>query len=328
MSCLCPARVLALFFPLFGSANETVNTQPLISNETIVYVSKTMKVIVPECPLAFGSLKIVPNSDTGNFSEWQDFNELETYELIQHVIQIWEKKGITDYLIYGKESNNSKSIFSWEIVPYPKNGWRFWKQFKVLWNITFGGSCLPKIERDRIAKDFQKDKDSFSESHTKQIESIKKTIQGNDPFCNQKVIDKQLVFEGKEINVLYNYAPIVLGEGKLHFLIVPKQHHSKFSDLTETEYLESMELSQKLVSFYKDKGYHTAYLFDKTGAEAGQTVPHWHEHVVFTATKTQEFFGKLTVLKNMLFGSSPLPQKELQTRVQSLRKDLNEVLSN
>ena len=158
------------------------------------------------------------------------------------------------------------------------------------------------------------------------IESIQKIVQGNDAFCNPKVLDKQRVFEGKEINVLYNYAPIGLGEEKLHFLIVPKEHHPNFSDLTKSEYLESMQLSQKLIKFYQGKGFHTAYLFDKTGAEAGQTVPHWHEHVVFTATKTQELFGKWTVLKNMVLGSSPLPPKELQNRVQSLKKELAEVL--
>lgn len=325
MSCLCSARVLALFFPFFGNANES---QPLISDEAIVYEGNTMKIIVPASPLASGSVKIIPNSGSRNFSEWQGVNELETYELIQHVVRIWEKRGITDYLIYGKESNNPESLFSWEIVPYPKNGWRFWKQFKVLWNITFGGSCFPKVERNRIAKDFQKEKDLFSEAHTKQIETIQTIAQGKDAFCDQNVIDKQLVFEGKEIYVLYNYAPLALGEGKLHFLIIPKQHHSRFSDLTQTEYLESMQLAQKLVSFYKSKGYQTAYLYDKTGAEAGQTVPHWHEHVVFTATKTQDFFGKLIVLKNMLIGSSPLPQKELRTRVQLLRQELSEVLGN
>ena len=295
-------------------------TEPLASDEAIVYAGKTMKVIVPECPLAFGSLKIVPHSHAENFSEWNDSNKLETYELIQHVVQIWEKKGITDYLIYGKESSDLKSIFSWEIVPYPKDGWRFWKQLKVLWNITFGSQCLPEVERHKIARDF------FLQPLTNQIASITKIAQGNDAFCNPKVIDKQLVFEGKEINVLYNYAPIVMGEEKLHFLIVPKQHRLKFSDLTETEYLENMQLSQKLIRFYNDKGYHTAYLFDKTGAEAGQAVPHWHEHLIFTATKTQEFFGRLTILKNMLIGSSPLPEKELQTRVQSLKIELYGVL--
>jgi len=82
-----------------------------------------------------------------------------------------------------------------------------------------------------------------------------------------------------------------------------------------------------LIRFYKENGCHTAYLFDKAGAEAGQSVPHWHEHLIFTATKTQELFGKLIILKNMLIGSSPLPEKELQSRVQLLKIELKEVLS-
>lgn len=328
MNYFFPARILAIFSPVLGSANIPVESQPLINEEAVVYEGKTMKVIIPECPLAPGSLKIIPYSQEENFSEWQDTNKLETYQLIQKIAGILEKKGIEDYLVYGKEATNSTSVFGWEIVPYQKTGWRFWKQFKVLWSITFRGVCLPQIERHRLARDFQKDKDVFSEIQTKQIESIREIVKGNDAFCDEKIIKKQLVFEGKEVNVLYNYAPIAIGEGKLHFLIVPKHHHSKFTDLTETEYLESMQLSQKLVNFYKGKGYHTAYLFDKTGAEAGQTVPHWHEHVIFTATKTQEFLGQLTVFKNMIFGSSAIPQQELQTRVQSLKTELADVLRN
>ena len=310
----------------FGYA--TTNTQPLINEETVVYQGKTMKAIVPDCPLALGSVKILPNSDTRNFVEWQDFNEREAYEVLQNTVRIWEQNGVTNYLIYGKESEQAKSIFSWEIVPYPKEGWRLWKQFSVLWNITFGGSCLPEIEQKRIATDFQKEKGAFSATHIKQIESVQKIAHGNDAFCNPKVIDKQLVFEGKEIYVLYNYAPIAIGDEKLHFLIVPKQHRPRFSDLTESEYLESMQLSQKLVSFYKAKDYDTAHLFDKTGAEAGQTVPHWHEHVVFTATKTQDYLGMLMIFKNMLLYSSPLPLKELQIKVQALKTELHAALSH
>lgn len=324
MCCLCPTRIIALFSPLFGSAIEPISAN-LNSKEPIIYMGETMNVIVPKCPLATGSLEIVPNTNTRNFTEWNDFDGFETYKFLQHIIRIWEKEGITDYLIYGKESN-SKSIYSWEIVPYPKRGWRILKQFKVLWNITFGGTCLSKAERYKVAQDIQKNTDAFSEYH-KQIESIKKIAQESDAFCNQKVIEKQLVYEGKEIYVLYDYAPLVLSNDKLHFLIVPKEHRSKFSDLSRTEYLESMQLSQKLIKFYKEKGYNTAYIFDKNGVESGQTVPHWHEHIVFTATKTQDFIGKLTVLKNMFIGSSPLPQKELQTKVQLLRKELNEALS-
>jgi diadenosine tetraphosphate (Ap4A) HIT family hydrolase len=321
MNSLSPTRFLWFFCnPYLG-----VNTQPLIDNEVIAYKGITMNIIIPERQLAFGSVKITSNSDFRNFSEWSITDKNEAFELIQRVIQVWEKKGIVDYLIYAKEFSDSTSKFNWEIVPYPKSTWPLlkkipilWKQSKVLRNITFGGSCL----RQRIAKDFTNEMDNFSEPQIKQIVAITTKVQGSDPFCKQDVINNQLVFEGKEINVLYNYAPIGIGKGKLHFLIVPKQHRSNFSELTQEEYLESMELSQKLIKFYKNKGYSTAYLFDKTGVEAGQTIPHWHEHVVFTATKVQDYLGKLTVFKNMLIKASPLRKQELQTRVKSLKEEL------
>jgi diadenosine tetraphosphate (Ap4A) HIT family hydrolase len=326
MSTLNLAKVLVMLAPLFGNTVENHSLEP-IKDDLVIYQGKTVKIIVPDCPIAEGSVKIIPSSGIENFSEWRDCEARETYELIQQVVRIWKEKGITNYLVYGKESNNSKSPFGWEVVPYPSNGLRFWKQFKVLWHITFGGACLPQIERHKIAKNFLQELDSFSCTQAKQIESIDKAAKGNDAFCNPVVIQKQLVFEGKEVNVLYNYAPLVLDKEKLHFLVIPKQHRPGFSDLTESEYLESLDLSQKLVNFYKGKGYHTTYLFNNTGKEAGQSVPHWHQHLVFTATKTQEFFVKLTVLKKMLFGASPLPSNELQMCVESLSKELKCMLN-
>lgn len=320
--------VLLSVVSLYVGVAAIAGTQSVADDEVLVYQDKTVRMIVPECPLAPGSVKVVPNEDLTVFSEWSNSNKQETYELLQRIVRQWEKKGITDYLIYGKESANSETPFGWEIVPYPKKGSRFWKQFKVLWNITYNGKCLPKVERQKIAKDYQNEKDLFSEAQCEVIASIQEVVREHDAFCDQKVIDSQLVFEGKEVYVLYNYAPIVLGKDKLHFLIVPKQHRLRFSDLSESEYLESMEFSQKLVSYYQKKGYHTAYLFNKTGAEAGQTVPHWHEHVVFTATKAQEFFGRLKMLKNMIFGSSPLPAEELHRRVEMLRDELADTLND
>lgn len=312
------SKVLTCCSPFLFAGCQNTDFQ----SEVIAFQGQTMNLVIPEKPLASGSMKLVPRSGVVPFSGWSNNNRIESYELIQKVIQIWKEKGINDYLIYGKESDD----FSLEIVPYEKKGWRFWKQFKVLWKITFGGSSLPYIERLKIAKDFAKNKELFSAPSTEQIESVKSISAKNDAFCNPEVIKKQAVFEGKHVNVLYNYAPIAIGEGKLHFLIVPKKHHVTFSELTKEEYLESADLEQKLIKFYLGKGYHTAYLFNKTGAEAGQTVPHWHEHLVFTATKTQEFFGRLIVLKNMLFGSSPLSKSELQKRVELLKIELRETL--
>ncbi len=325
MSSFCCVGIASLS-AIFGSAPLNSNTQALISDEVVIYEGRFVKLIIPERSLDRGSVKVVANSSEESFSKWTEDEELESFQLIQRVVQIWQEKGITDYLRYGKESSESNSVFGWEIVPYSKNAWSYWQQFKVLWHTAFGGLYLSRAERLKITEDFQKDKELFSEPQIRQIKSIQEIVKGNDAFCNKQVIDRQVVFEGKEVRILYNYAPIVLGAGKLHFLVVPKQHRSGFSDLTETEYLEAMQLSQKLVHFYGNKGYHTAYLFDKTGARAGQSVPHWHEHVVFTATKAQEWFGRLSIFKNMLFGSSPLPEKELKSRVEALRTDLAEAL--
>ena len=120
---------------------------------------------------------------------------------MQDVIQIFEKKGIKDYLIYGKESNPSTSTFSFEIVPHPTEGVTFWKQFKVLWNITFGRSCLPLVKLNKIVKDFEENNHSFSKTQIDQIdqiESVKKASLSSDVFCNPKNIEKQRVFEGKK----------------------------------------------------------------------------------------------------------------------------------
>jgi diadenosine tetraphosphate (Ap4A) HIT family hydrolase len=309
-----PNKILSTFHSLFG------NAQSLVNEEAIVLKYGSVQVIVPERPLAPGSLKIQPRSNAANFSEWKPESQQEAYFLIQRIVHIWKAQGIADYLIYGKETDASKSIFSWEIVPFPKNGNRIWKQFKVLWNTAFGSFSISRTEQKRIAEDFNH---ALLRDRWAQIEPIKRAVREKDPFCNQNIIEKQLVFEGKEINILYNHAPIVLGKEKLHFLLVPKRHCQKFSELTESEYLEVAQLSQNLTEFYKSKGYPTAYLFNKSGVEAGQTVPHWHEHLIFTATKTQEFFGKLRILKNMLLGSTPLPPKELQNRVESLRNAWN-----
>ncbi len=321
MNCLIPS-----FSLFFGSITEILYPANLKEmDQVIAYEGEVVNVVVPQCSLASGSLKIQPKSMLNNFSEWKEAEKKESYALIQDVIQVWEKRGIKDYLIYGKESHLSKSNFSFEIVPYPKEGLTFWKQFKVLWNITFGGSCLPLVKLNKIATSFGQDKYSFSKTQITEIESIEKIV-GKDAFCNPKIIKELLIFEGEKVNILYNHAPLAIDEEKLHFLIVPKEHRHKFSDLTSGEYLEAMQLAQKLIAHYKVKGYPTAFIFDKSGLEAGQTQPHWHEHIIFTATKTQELWGQLAVLKNMTIGSSRLSENEFNSRVQDLRQELGKAL--
>lgn len=296
----------------------------LILNDVILDSYDRFVIIVPEAPLAKGSIQL-RSLGTGRFSDWSVSDKYTAHLVIRSVINQWQKEGITDYLIYGKESTAEDNAFTWEIVPYPKTGWAFWNQFKVLWNITFGCHPLPLVERQHIALAYAEKKSSYSSIQLS--EKVNQVALRNDAFCNSEIIDKQRVFEGRNINVLYNYAPLSIGNEKLHFLIVPKEHRERFIDLTEEEYSETMELSQKLITHYREQGFNTVYMFDKTGKSAGQTVPHWHGHQIFTATKTQEFYGKLLVLKNMLFGSSSLSKNELATKVAYLKAELEEVLS-
>ena len=194
----------------------------------------------------------------------------------------------------------------------------------MLWNSTFGAPRLsPKAFHATLAK-YKQETKWFSEPLAKLL--VSSCQREADPFCNDKVIQKQLLFEGSKIYVLYNYAPVALGKEKLDFLILPKCHRARFSDLTQSEYIEAMHYSQALIRHFNQKGFLTTYLFDKTGDEAGQTVLHWHQHVIFTKSKTEELLGKLKVFKNMLFGSSPLSVEALQERVLHLRVELKDEL--
>jgi len=270
--------------------------------------------------LASGAVQIVPNTGISSFSAWTPEHHKEAYQLIQKVVQVWKKQGISDYLVYGKESKEAP--FVWEVVPYPKSCWSVWRQLQVLWRVSFGGTPVGLDEQQRVANNFLEEGE-----HLSPVKESQEKTPFHDAFCREEVIQKQLVHEGGEhAHVLYNYAPVVLDERKLHFLLVAKKHRETFADLSEGEYVESMQLSQKLIRFYEEKGYPTAYLYHKSGVRAGQTIPHWHEHLIFVNTKIQEFVAKLRVLKGTLICSSfPLSQKELQSRVASLKEELLEI---
>ena len=291
---------------------QTVFQKNSPSQDIILVEGATINIIIPKRPLAIGSVQLVQSS-----TSMLQLDQKEAYAFHQKVIQVFAKQGITDYLRYTKVSSILEC--NWEIVPFSKSSWSFWQQLKVLWNVTFSGLFISQNHRQRITE-------SFQQADAKESQQTSSNEVENDAFCNKDVIDKQCVFRGKFLNILYNYAPIGLGKKKLHFLLVPNQHREKFSDLTVEEYKEAQDLLEKLLRFYKNKDKNkenfAAYVFDKTGSRAGQTILHWHQHVVFTTTKLQGIWGKLIVLKNMLFGSSALSNKNLKKKVARFKKEL------
>lgn len=307
----------------YSSGTDHVTTPPI--SQRVLEKEGSVSISIPERQLANKSLQITP-LNSKSYVAWSIEDRSNVYAALQKTVDVWKKSGFADqYLVYGKQQSSDMS-FNWEVVPYYKPSTfigRIWQQFFVLWKITFGGTTLSESQRQKEVDEYKAVFKEFMPSVQDGAQKIMDVVQGNDAFCKAEVINKQLVLEGRSINVLYNYAPIGFGGERLHFLIVPKEHKTKFSELSEEEYLEATDVSQKLMSHFSvTREIEDVYIFHKTGVDAGQTVPHWHMHMILTSNKTQDIFGKLTVLKNMLIGSSPMKGEELSRKVSSLKDEL------
>jgi len=297
--------------------------------QAVVYQGYYMKVVVPPAPLAAGSLRIessIKNID--QLSDWKYFQHTETFELITKIVKIWKDANFAEsYMVFGKVSAD-ETTFAWEIVPYPKTKWvivKVWNQFKVLWNITFGGKTLDASAKNRVTDFYARHEKTFSDIPPSEPDL---PDQSDCYFCKsskKSVIDAQLVHQGMNIRILHDHAPL-LGKDKPHLLLMPNKHRPRFEDLRNEEYLEISQDRSALLHLYEKKGYRTFYIFNKSGKEAGQSVGHLHEHFVPTASKINEFFGKLTVLKKMMlpFLSSKMKKEELEERVKITKIDLKE----
>lgn len=256
------------------------------------------------------------------FSEWSPTQHGESYGYMRRIVDFWKNHRSTDqYLIYGKIDSTS---FKWEMVPYERCRTfigRIIQQVQVLWRTVFGGVALSQETRNRQDTAYN----SVTTLVPKKPEPSDAPSKSSDAFCKDETIDRQWVLKGDKVNVLFNYAPIGFGGERLHFLVVPKEHRKGFTDVTQDEYCESMALTKKLVDHFTTarKTVKNVYLLNKTGVDAGQTVDHWHLHVIFTNNAAQDFWGKITVFKNILLGSSPMKKDELAKKVDGLRQELS-----
>lgn len=292
-----------------------------ISNIIFGNEDRSLVTVIPNQQLLDQSLQIVA-SDNKGFSDWSEQDHGDSYLFMQRIAQAWKNSNFTNqYLIYSKIDSNT---FSFEMVPYQKCRTfigRVIQQLQVLWRTVFGGITVSK---ESIQNQMQK-YDSLLSKSAEKLEPSTITSKGDDSFCKEDIIERQLVITGKKVNVLFNYAPIGFGGERLHFLVVPKEHREAFTDVTQEEYCESLQLTTKLVNHFTEtrKNVKNIYLLNKTGVDAGQTVKHWHLHVIFSTNKSQDFWGKITVIKNILLGSSPMKKDDLAKKVADLREELS-----
>lgn len=290
-----------------------------LSNVVLSNKDQTILTVVPSEQLLNQSLHLV--APKKQFREWSAQDHSDSYQFMQRIAQVWKNSHFTDqYLIYSKVDSNP---FKWEMVPYQKCYTfigRAFQQLQVLWRTVFGGIEISEKERQDQVKKYE----SLLSKSAETRESLGMSSKGSDAFCKEDTIERQWVITGKKVNVLFNYAPIGFGGERLHFLVIPKQHREAFTDVTQEEYCESLELTGKLIDHFTEtrKTVKNVYLLNKTGIDAGQTVKHWHLHVIFSSNTAQDFWGRITVIKNILLGSSPMKGDELAKKVGELREEL------
>jgi diadenosine tetraphosphate (Ap4A) HIT family hydrolase len=293
-----------------------------ISNIILGNGDQSLLAIVPSRQIRHQSVQVLAPGT--QFTSWSAENHADSYLFMQRIAKCWKSSHLTDqHLVYGKIDEKP---FNWEIIPYQKCHnflGRAVQQLQVLWRTVFGGIKVSEESGTSQARRYQ-----VLLERTPEIPEPSAVLgSSNDSFCNDGTIDRQWVITGKKVNVLFNYAPIGFGGERLHFLVVPKMHRETFSEVTQEEYCESLALTTKLIDHFSEtrQNVKNAYLMHKTGIDAGQSVKHWHLHVIFSTNTAQNFWGRITVIRNILFGSSPLKRDELARKVGALRVELASV---
>ncbi|WP_408069779.1 HIT family protein [Butyrivibrio sp. JL13D10] len=85
------------------------------------------------------------------------------------------------------------------------------------------------------------------------------------------------IYEDDRFNVILDNGPATRG----HCLILPKDHYSDLFELPDDTAAEAMKLAKKLATTLKTKlSADGINLVQNNGAAAGQTVHHFHLHII------------------------------------------------
>lgn len=297
-----------------------------------ILLASSLGMSIPEQPIAPNAVEITSESDK-SFFEWTKEDHEKAYDELQKLIVFWmHEESLSQHLVYGTLKNHGSS-FSFQVAPFVDAGnflTRFYRQFRVLWRVSFGKAPLSSdekvLQKEKYFSLFEPQENVVTTTKTTKIapqllsscsKEVAKAPDSFCAFCDEEIITKQQVFEGDKARVLYNYAPLGIGGERLHFLITPKRHAATSFELTKEEYVEAFSLAQDVVAtLSKTREIADVHFLYKCGKDAGQTVPHWHLHVIVQLNDLQGALGKLTTFKNMALGGGfPLKKEELEVAV-------------
>lgn len=104
-------------------------------------------------------------------------------------------------------------------------------------------------------------------------------MDNNCIFCKiiNKEIPSKLIYEDDDFYAMLDIAPATKG----HVLILPKEHASTMSELSDDKLSKILILAKKIIEAMKKVHGFTDYnIIQNNGRLAGQTVNHYHLHLI------------------------------------------------
>lgn len=90
-------------------------------------------------------------------------------------------------------------------------------------------------------------------------------------------IPSRTIYEDEKFRVILDLGPATRG----HALILPKEHYSNLFEMPEDLAADAMKLAKKVAALQKTKLHADGLnLVQNNGAAAGQTVEHFHIHLI------------------------------------------------
>ncbi|MFA5986429.1 MAG: HIT family protein [Parcubacteria group bacterium] len=137
------------------------------------------------------------------------------------------------------------------------------------------------------------------------------------PFCDPKTIEEQLLYENKNIFVIYNIRPANKGQ----CVVVPKRHVTNIRALTKDELIDIISavqlVSQKYNDYLQPEGCN--YGFNE-GKYAGQTVEHFHFHIMPRVKGDKERLPEYHLFHRDPKTKRNLSHEELQPSIDEMKK--------
>ena len=98
-------------------------------------------------------------------------------------------------------------------------------------------------------------------------------------FCKlaNGVFDTNTLYEDKDFRVIFDASPATVG----HVLILPKEHSANVFELPDDTAAKVFVLAKKIATVLKQvTGCDGVNILQNNGEEAGQTVFHFHMHII------------------------------------------------